>query len=402
MRSATKSLPQRKLRRPMPLARRVVLAAGICSLMALASPGRSQDAPLPASLSPVKVRTEVVNVYAVVKDRNGRLVPNLGREDFQLKEDNVLQEIRYFTRETDTPLTLGILIDTSPSQGGVLSVEQEQARAFVRQVLRSQDLAFVMQFDREVELIQGLTNNMTRLIRGIDESFARGREMQAILQELGIRGFAGDPVALPWPGTSRVSILGRDLVIGGGPLGLPSIPMDPEADDSVPDPTRLSRHSHGDGATQLYDAVYLASNDLLKNEAGRKVIILLSDGIDDGSRVSLKTALDAAHRAEVIIYSIAFDGVYREFYKCRESEFVGHSALESLSDETGGRVLRVRHDREAARAFQEIAEELRTQYSLGYTPSNRQHDGSYRKIRVQVRGGGYKVQARRGYYAPSE
>lgn len=290
----------------------------------------------------LKVRTEVVNVYAVVRDKR-RLIPNLNKEDFELTEDGAPQEIRYFSRETDTPLTLGMMVDTSGSQQNVLRIEQEQANAFYNQVLRPKDLAFVLHFDLEVELLQDLTGDKRLLARAIDETVINA----------GAQG--------PTPGT------------------LPSSNV---------------------GGTHLYDSVYLAANELLKGEIGRKVLILLTDGEDQGSKVKLDASLEAAQKADVIIYAV--DIVDREFYRFRSMGFSGDSVLKKLCGETGGRVIRVDKPREAAAGFQEIADELRTQYSLGYTPLNTKHDGSFRKIQLKVRDREYKVQARRGYYAPTQ
>jgi VWFA-related protein len=158
--------------------------------------------------------------------------------------------------------------------------------------------------------------------------------------------------------------------------------------------------SDSGGATHLYDAVYLASNELLKNEVGRKVLILLTDGEDQGSRVNIQTALEAAQKSDVINYSVAI--IDRRFYWGQPMGFSGDSALRRLSDDTGGRVINVDRTKDASAAFQQIATELRTQYLLGYTPTNTRHDGAFRKIRVQVGNKDYKVQARRGYYAPTE
>jgi VWFA-related protein len=315
------------------------LGLGLRADWSVAAP---QEQPVPAD-STVKISTNVVNVYAVVRDKKGRLISDLSQEDFELSEDNTPQQIRYFSRETDTPLTLGLLIDTSVSQQNVLPLEQEHAKAFLRQVMRAKDLAFVIHFDCEVELLRDLTADHRLLGRAIDETVINA----------GARG--------PLPGP-------------------------------VPGP--------GVGGTHLFDAVYLAANELLKNEIGRKVLILLTDGEDQGSRVKLNEALEAALKADIIIYSV--NVVDREFY-WRQGGGLGYSGdsnLKKLSEESGGRVLRVDHPRETALAFEQLSRELRTQYSLGYTPSNAAQDGSFRKIRVRVRQGDYKVQARRGYYAP--
>jgi VWFA-related protein len=306
--------------------------------------GAQKQATLPTAPGTLKVTTQVVNVYAVVRTKKHRLVPNLNKEDFELQEDGVPQDIRYFSRETDTPLTLGIMIDTSPSQIQVLDAEKTEAKAFLQQVLRPKDLAFVLHFDVQVELLQDFTASLRLLDSAIDET-----------------------------------------QINGGAHGVLPSPL-PTGDSG--------------GATHLYDAVYLASHELLKNEIGRKVLILLTDGEDQGSMEKLDAALEAAQKADVIIYSIAI--VDRQFYWVHDMGFSGDSVLKKLSEETGGTVIRVNRMKDTSAAFQEIADELRTQYLLGYTPTNTKADGSFRKIEVRVRHDNYKVQARRGYYAATD
>jgi VWFA-related protein len=288
------------------------------------------------------VATEVVNVYAVVWDKK-RPVTNLNKEDFELTEDGVEQEVRYFSRETDTPLTLGILIDTSVSQERVLPIEQQEAKTFIQQVIGRRDLAFVLRFDLDVELLQDLTANHRLLARAIDSTV--------------VNSGGGGVMPGPFPG-------------------------------------------RGGGGTNLHDAAYLASRELLKNEVGRKVVIVLSDGEDTGSKMKLNEALEAAQKSDVIIYSIAV--IDRAFYWGRAIGFGGDSILKRYADQTGGRMIEVGRVKDTAQAFQDIAEELRTQYLLGYTPTNTRRDGAFRKIKVKVRNRDYKLQARRGYYAPTE
>jgi VWFA-related protein len=325
---------------PRALGQAVVL--GFFFLGAEAVAALSQESALPSADQTLRVSTEVVSVYAIVRDKK-RPVVDLRREDFELAEDNVPQQIRYFSRETDTPLTLGILIDTSVSQERVLDVEQEEAKVFLRQVLRPKDLAFVLHFDLDVELLQDFTSKVSLLARAIDETV--------------IRSAPSGPLPSPFPTRS----------VGG---------------------------------THLYDAVYLAAREQMKGEVGRKVLILLSDGEDQGSTVKLNAALEAAQKADVIIYSVAV--IDRAFYRGRVLGFGGDSVLGKFSRETGGRVIEVKRASDTGAAFGEIADELRTQYLLGYTPANTRHDGSFREIRVKIRGHDYKVQARRGYYAPTE
>ncbi len=296
---------------------------------------------------PLKVTTEVVNVYAVVRTKHGRLVPDLTKNDFEISEDNIPQKITYFTRETDTPLTLAIMIDTSPSQEKVLYTEQREADAFLRQVLRPKDLACVIHFDLDVELLQDFTNDQRLLDNAINET----------------------------------------VINGGGASALPS---------SLPPPTFPSGNI---GGTHLYDAVWLASNQLMNHEVGRKVLILLTDGQDQGSKETLDQALKAAQENNVIIYAI--DIVDRAFYRFGNFSFNGGAVLRKLCEQTGGRVLTVKKIEKTSGAFQEIARELRTQYLLGYTPNNPRKDFGFRRIKVRVTHGDYKVQARSGYYPHS-
>jgi VWFA-related protein len=316
---------------------------GFCLLVpgtVIASPQRQNPPPLDSTL---RVTTTVVNVYAIIRDNKGRLVPYLNKSDFKLTEENVPQQIGYFSRETSTPLRLGLVFDTSPSQERVLATEQREAREFVRQVLGTKDQAFLTRFDLDVELLQDFTNNQQLLARTIDET--------------------------------RINYAERPLL------------AEPSPSASV-------------GGSHLYDAVYLASNELMKSEVGRKVLVLVTDGEDQGSKINAATALVAAEKADVIIYCVAVSDP--EFYQERGMGFKGDSALRKISERTGGRLIRVNGTHNTAAAFREIATELRTEYFLGYSPLNLRHDGSFRGIRVRITSGKYKIQARRGYYSPKE
>jgi VWFA-related protein len=313
-----------------------------CVLLLAAASARAQDSKdIPTQSETLKVTTEVVSIYAVVREKSGRLLPDLNKDDFLVEEDQKPQEIKYFSREADTPLTMGILVDTSPSQGRVLQEEQSQAEAFLRDVMRPKDLTFVLHFDVDVELLQDFTSDLRMLDKAIDECEINGG---------GVRT----------PGTF------------------------PTGDSG--------------GATHLYDAVYLSARELLKNEVGRKVLIMLTDGEDQGSKVKIEAALEAAQKSDVIIYSLDIHD--RGFYSRAGLGYSGDSALHKLSDATGGRVIETKSGKDTADAFQQIARELRTQYLLGYTPTNTKLDGTFRRIDVKVRTGNVKVSARRGYYAP--
>lgn len=306
------------------------------------SPNKENEinSPPPGTL---KVSTVVVNAYGIVKDKNGRLISNLNKDDFDLTEDHVPQEIRYFSRDTDGRLTLGIMIDTSLSQEHLLAAEQEQARAFIKEVLRPEDLGFVVRFDAQVEMLQGLTSDQRLLGRAIGKA-----EIDRTWFRL------------------------------------------------LPDPAAAKRV----GGTHLHDAVCLASGKLLKGSVGRKVLVLLTDGEDQGSKATCRQALEAAEKSDVIVYSVALTD--SAFYLAQDRCSRGIRVLKKLSMETGGRMVEVSQVRDTGAAFREIADEIRAQYSLGYSPSNKLRDGSFRQICVRVRHRNYKVQVRRGYYAQAE
>lgn len=289
-----------------------------------------------------KVNVNVVNLYFSVKDHKGMLVPNLTQNDFEVLEDNKPQTIKFFKSETNQPLTLGILIDTSPSQGRVLPMEQQTGAMFLRQVLTSKDLAFVIGFDVNVDLLADLTTSTNDLNDAL-----------------------------------------RRTHIGGGGGGL------------TPGPVPTGRNA---GGTHLYDAVYLAAHDVLGKEIGRKAMILLTDGQDQGSQLKIMDAIEAAQKADTICYVILIAD--RGFYGGYGMGYSGDSQMRKLAEATGGRMIEVGNDeKKLHEAFDQLAAELRSQYNIGYTPSNSTLDGSFRKVQVKTKGEGYKVQARAGYYA---
>ena len=306
-----------------------------------------QDDQNPSSVGTLKVQVDVVNVFFNVKDKKGLLIPNLTKDEFEIFEDGSPQTIKYFAAETDQPLTMGILIDTSPSQTQVLPMEQEVGASFLNHVLRKKDLAFVISFDADVDLLQDFTND--------------ARELRTALNKTRIGG--GSPQ--------------------GGISGVPGIGQGP-----IP-------AGHDACCTHLYDAVYLAAKDRLASEVGRKAMILLTDGEDEGSKIKPREAMEAAQKADAMVYVLliadrGFHGMYQGF---------GAGEMKKLAEETGGRVIEVGNKFDKLKqAFDQISAELRSQYNIGYTPTNNRHDGSYRKIELRSKQG-YKIQARRGYYA---
>jgi VWFA-related protein len=316
------------------------------------TPGEHQvdrDQSQEESTETLRVNVEVVQLFFNVKDKHGALIPNLTKDNFDVAEDGKPQTIKYFKAETDLPLTLGILIDTSGSQQRVLGMEQETGAAFLENVLRPKDEAFVISFDIDINLLQDFTNSMSKLRRALNDTKIN---------------------------TGGVSC-------AGGPLG----PQGP-----------IPCSSTGPRGTALYDAVYLASHDELSHEVGRKAMILLTDGEDEGSRLKIKDAIEAAQKADVICYVLLIAD--RGFYGFGGMGYTGDTEMKKLTQETGGRVIDVGNKIEKLRkAFDDIAAELRSQYNIGYTPTNTVRDGSFRKVEIKSKQTDYKIQARSGYYA---
>lgn len=299
------------------------------------------------SVETFKVSVDVVNVFFNVKDGHGGLIPGLQKDDFQMLEDSAPQTIKYFSSESNQPLTMGILIDTSPSQSRVLGMEQEVGAAFLRQVMTPKDIAFLISFDTNVDLLQDYTSDPSQLRQAMRRARIGGGEVD-------MGGVGGNPV-----------------------------------------PTRGPR-----GGTNLYDAVYLAAREQLAQETGRKAMILLTDGGENGSRVNLAEAIEAAQKADVICYVLLVED--RALYFQQGWFFPGDGLVKKLAAETGGRVIEVGNKPEKLKdAFDQISNELRSQYNIGYTSTNTQKDGSFRKIEIKSRKG-YKIQARRGYYARTQ
>jgi VWFA-related protein len=317
------------------------------------APPVSNAPPQPAedqSVATFKVNVNLVDLFFTVTDKHGNLIPHLDRHDCTISEDNVPQTIKTFTAETSLPLTLGIMLDTSGSQYRVLPLEQQAGDQFLRDILRPKDEAFLLSFDVNVDLLQDYTNSASQLARAMDK---------AQINTAGGNGAAG----IPGLGTGPVPV-------SGTPKG-----------------------------TLLYDAVYLAASQKLADQSGRKALIILTDGEDEGSKTTIKEAIAAAQRSNTIIYVIliADTGFYGGF----NMGYSGYSAARKMSEETGGRVINVGNNgKKLSAAFAQISDELRTQYVATYTPSNAKMDGTFRHISVQCNGDGYRVHARKGYYAP--
>ena len=293
---------------------------------------------------PIRVDVNLVSVLASVRGKGGALISNLTKDDFKIFEDGKEQQIKNFTRETDLPLTIGLLVDTSASQERLIDTEQRAASQFFSKVLRPKDQAFLIQFGGEAELLQDLTNSARSLQEGLKR-------------------------------------LRLNVPVGGLHPG--------------PVPTMQNQ-----AGTILYDAVYLAVNDEMKREVGRKALVLITDGVDTGSKISRDKAIEAAQKGDAIIYSIdyqdraAYGGGFGSI-----SFGGGEGELRRMSSETGGQVFHVDRNHSLDDIFLEIQEEMRSQYAITYQPPNAKRDGSYHKIEIKLNNKDYKPQARKGYYA---
>lgn len=337
----------------------LLLALPLVSSAALAQLPPSPDAP-PVSTAPAqpeddqsvatfKLQVNLVDLFFFVKTKNGELVPHLSKSDCSVMEDKQPQTWKTFTSETDLPLTLGILLDTSGSQEYVLPLEQQAGAQFLQQVLRKKDEAFLLSFDVNVDLLQDFTNNAHELAHSMDKA------------RINTAGGNGGGI----PG------------LGGGTVPIQGTPK----------------------GTLLYDAIYQASNDKLTQETGRKAIIVLTDGEDEGSEMKIQDAIAAAQRSNVIVYVILIADVGQ--YWNAGMGYYGYSAAKKIADETGGRVINVGNNgRKLEAAFQQIEDELRTQYVGTYTPTNNKLDGTFRHVNVNC-GNGMHVQVRKGYFAPT-
>jgi VWFA-related protein len=347
-----------------------------------ASAPSPQSATAPSAQNAISVDVKLVTMLVSVRDKHGKLIHNLTKDDFALEQDGHEQTIKYFSQEANLPLTLGLLVDTSMSQRRVLDQEKAASRTFVDHVLREdKDKAFLIHFDREVELLQELTNSRQKL--------------EAALEQIGAPQF------------SQTSSGGSS---------------DPDNDRSRSG-GRGGRGAHG-GGTVLYDAIYLASDELMKKQQGRKAVIVLSDGVDRGSKESLQEAIETAQRADTQVYSILFadkeENEHRGGFggprmggggmgggrggggnprRTEEPRPDGKKILQQISRETGGRFFEVSKKQTVDQIYTEIDEELRNQYSLGYTPEKADAGSGYHKIQLSTKQKDLQVQTREGYYS---
>jgi len=307
---------------------------------------QQNDSQQPADQNPsetLKINVNVVQLFFNVKDKHGTLIPNLTKDEFTIAEDGKPQTVKYFAAESNLPLTIGMMIDSSGSQRNVIDMEKEVGGAFLKQILTDKDEAFVISFDITVDLLQDFTRDTKRLQAALNKA-----KVNVDYTSGGIPG------------------------MGGGPVPTQNAP-----------------------GTLLYDAVYLSSHDMLAKEVGRKAMILLTDGQDEGSRLKIQDAIEAAQKADAIVYVLLCAD--RGFYG--GIGYSGEGDMRKLTEQTGGRVINVGNKFDKLReAFDQIAQELRSQYNIGYVPTNLKLDGTYRKLEIKSKQN-YKIQARSGYYA---
>jgi VWFA-related protein len=330
-----------------------------------------------------KVDVKVVNVLATVRDRSGHFVSDLSKDDFILEENGKPQEITYFSRQTDLPLTIGLLIDTSGSQRNLIQDERIASYQFLRQVLRpDRDRAFIIKFGRAAELLQDLTHSPDLLQKALT-ALTNPPMLRRSANPPGPSTLRADSLVQIWPQGRQMP--GGQRRQGGGRQG-------------------GGQGVFQGGGTVLFDAVYLASNEILQKQEGRKAIICISDGVDVGSTISEKVATAAAHYADTLIYCIRYydstaygsTGGLASLINNQGSE--GKATLTALSKETGGRMFEVSNKLLLQEIYDRIQQELRNQYSLGYEPSKAGGAG-FRSIKLRTKKGKLEVVTRAGYYA---
>jgi VWFA-related protein len=302
-------------------------------------PGKGQEPPSQNQGPPTVIKSEVnlVNLFATVRDKNKRVVTDLKQDDFRIAEDGKDEKIAFFSREVNLPITMGLLLDTSVSEAEMLGAIQDAGGRFLRRVMKKGDETMIISFDTEPDLLSDFTDDKAQLERAINKARI---------------------------GSADVGMIGNNP----GPVG--------------------SRQITG---TALYDAIYVACNEKLNGEAGRKALVIVTDADDQGSKVKLEEAVEAAQRTDTVIHILLVI----------DRRYGGNpGAAHRLAEDTGGRVIYVSSEKKLEEAFDQISEELRSQYTLGYYPSNNTKDGKFRKIKVETVNHDMKVLARKGYYAP--
>ncbi|MHB8755067.1 MAG: VWA domain-containing protein [Candidatus Acidiferrales bacterium] len=284
-----------------------------------------------------RVRVNLVRLYVTVRDKHGAIVQNLNKKDFRVFEDGKEQTISFFSKDMTDPITLAMMIDSSGSQVDLLDAEKHTASRFLRDILHKDDLAMVVSFDTQVNLLADFTDDQQILHSAIEKA-----EINAP-PDLG--------------------------------------------------PTNLNQQG-----TVLYDAIYQVCRDRLPSETGRKALIILTDAEDEGSNETLQNAIVAAQEANAVIHVLLI--AERGFYFQAGMGYGGGSVAREMAAQTGGRVISIRNDKDLDKAFDQISQELRSQYILAYYPTDTTANGGFRKVKVETTTAGLRVLTRKGYYAP--
>jgi VWFA-related protein len=308
-----------------------------------------------------KSQVDLVSVYFTVRDDKKRLVSDLGQDSFAVSEDGQPQAIKFFTHHTDVVLNVGVLLDTGSNMSWILSEEAQASTMFLRHVVRPTDLGFIVSYGSRVETVQLPTSDPV-LLRQAAESIGKGAAI----------GLPEHDPAAPGIWTSTVGINGRH-------------PLDPNRE------------------THLYDAIGVSTHRYLVGEVGRKAVVIVALSGDSKSESTMADALEALLENDVIAYVLQiYDGAKHDncdVLHIYQRDSSGEPLLKKLAESTGGRMLEVRGIDKLEDALDEISEELHHQYSLGYYPENKNWDGKFRKIQISAGEKGFKVYARKGYYA---
>ena len=330
-------------------------------------PSFAQDPDAPKGAITSKV--DLVSVYFTVRDDKKRLVSELAQDQFSVSEDGRPQAIKFFAHHSDVVLNVGILLDTGTNMTWLLGEEAEASKMFVRRVVRPTDLGFIVSYASRIDTVQLPTSDVALLV---EAAGTVGSGAAAIgLPE----GSASSPRGIELPGGA------------GGTVGINGKRVN------------LNREAH------LYDAIRNSTHEFLSQEVGRKAIVIVALSGDSRSQSSLEDALETLLDSDVIAYVLQIsDAPHAHRDNCDvlhiyEKDAHGEYVLKKLAEATGGRMLEVKGIDRLEGALDEISEELHHQYSLGYYPENKNWDGNFRKIQISAAEKGYKVYARKGYYA---
>jgi VWFA-related protein len=351
-----------------------------------ANPPAAQSPAPGTPTTTLSVDVKVVTLPVTVRDKKGKIVRDLTKDDFELEEDGKPQPIRYFSQETNLPLTVGLLVDTSMSERDNMDKERSASRSFLDQMItRPADRAFVIHFDREIELLQDLTSDHAKLEKAVGEI-----DTQQSVENT-----------------------------------------------QTSDQDSGQHRTRGGGGTKLYDAIFLACDEITKKQTGRKAIVVLTDGEDRGSQETMNSAIESAQKAETVVYTIYIGGHEDHDYQNnpgmgrhggmgggypgggypgsrypgggypgggnyprgqQENRPNGKKILQEIAAQTGGRFFEAKKKDSVDDIYAQIAEELRTQFMLGYTPPKDQSSG-YHSIHLTAKKKDLTVQTRAGYYS---